>query len=716
MLKIDYGTFKKGIRTIILRELWLVGLLWALLCSAGLQAQQVTLIEAARRNVLIRILKEQQIPFEERALFTEYGGFGFSLYIAMPQSAETESTGLVDTLVLGIPLFSAEPGEILLKDEGLPFSFEVGLAFIEAVREKERALNILVAFLGDEVSTLPEDLGKSSRKGLEDLYDALEEPEKTILLYLDMPDPPQSLLIHHGANKSLTPLNVLKPLYTLCKAQDIPVSLAVWFNELYKLNLVKGHPVMEFAQERGLKALYITGSQTSPQTLKNEVFSGISAEGAAEVFADYAGSLTISQDNLDYHFLILRFWEHYFFISEITTVKLFFLVITLFFIGVLIYGIIRRKTLILQWQIFFTYLWVFPLFLVSLVLTLEIAGSLVDLTNSGFENASLRNDFGWGVFKIIIAMILLTLLFSFWNMLKIPRKAVFYGNAAVILVVVGVFIAAVLDITFVPLFIWILLFTWFGSVTTIPALVYACALLVPFQSIGPLFNLLQVHSNASYIKEKLLFSAGRLTEIILSRNIDSTLYIAVITLPFILLIERGTALIQEKNIFLRKGRRFFPVLAVLFLVFGALAFYTHKLRTIAYMPPVRRISEDKNILQVKLNYVTFLERRNITINLEALGNPQRFNLYLESTDETPPVIYAAYMPFAFINDQKAVAFTLGEGPPNPFSTEIVVPVNFSGALRVEALYTAWDPDLDTMARPESGDYVLQVVKTIKIGS
>jgi hypothetical protein len=54
-----------------------------------------------------------------------------------------------------------------------------------------------------------------------------------------------------------------------------------------------------------------------------------------------------------------------------------------------------------------------------------------------------------------------------------------------------------------------------------------------------------------------------------------------------------------------------------------------------------------------------------------------------------PVIYSAPMPFRYIEDspsRSSIEFILGEGPPNPFATEIVLPANFAGFLRAEALY------------------------------
>jgi hypothetical protein len=681
-------------------------ILLLLLCPVAAQAQQSALTETARRNVLLRILRERRIPFEERTLFADYGGFGSSLHVSIPRSNDSKTEGTIDTLALGIPIFS---GQETAPDDRLPFGFEAGIAFIERVLEEGSPLNVRVAFLGNEAAALPEDVRPPPHSGLRDLYALLEEPENAVLLYLDTPDAPESLIVHHGAEGFLTALNVVKPFYE--SFHNLPASLAVRFNELYKLSLVRGHPVMRFALNRNLNALYVTGKSASGSPRLGRLKDGepLSAPAAAAALTDYARNLAVSADNLDYHFLVISCFGRYFFIPEIAAVQAFLAVIGLFLLGYIIYGMILRNRLKLQWKRFIPYLWIYPATLIALVLALEIAGAIVSVASADFEGSPLADGFGWAFFKLLVAVILLSLLFSFWNRVSIPEKASFYGNGAVMLIAFGVCIAAVQDITFIPVFIGVLLFVLLGAIIPFPIPVYCCALMTPVMSLGPLVNLLQLHQGS------LFFSAGRLTEIILSKNILTSLYIAVITLPFVLLIERGIALMKKNSDSVKKRRRLFPVLTAFALTLGSLALYGYRIKRIPYHAPVRRsIDASEAVLRIDLDYVTFLERRNIHIDLEAQGRPVSFNLYLDTADGTPPVIYAASMPFTFIDDRRSAAFTLGEGPPNPFSTDIVLPLSFSGFLRIEALYTLWDSAIDTLPKPESSDYILKVAKTIDL--
>ncbi|MDR0524424.1 MAG: hypothetical protein LBG90_00950 [Spirochaetaceae bacterium] len=671
-----------------------------LLCS-GLYGHQSTFAESVRRNALVRILKERQIPFEEKSLFADYGGFGSSLYIPIPpsQASSPADSNRIGTLILGIPLFSES-------EETLPFGFETGLAFAEKMRERGSSLAIQVVFLGDESSGLPEDLRRNPHKGLEELYASLEEPEKTLLLYLDLPAPPDSILVHHGAARALSALNVVKPFYDRLRDHNIPLDFAVWFNELYKLGLVEGHPVMRYALYRSINTLYITSESDA------EKKTSAGTEELAEALADYADTIGVSADNLDYHFILLRGLGRYFFIPEPAAVTLFIAGMGTFLLGLFIYGIFRRNMLILQWRIFIPHLWIIAVFLISLTITLEIAGGVVSLPGSIFEDTPFARDFGWAVFKIIIAGMLLSLQFSFWNKLIIPKKASFYGNGAVLLVVLGLCGAAFLDITFIPVFLWILLFMIIGAAAPLPIPVYLCASMAPLMSLGPLANLLWIHRGSVFL------SAGNLTDIILSKNIVNSLSVAVVTLPFLLLIERGLTLqknFSEKKSEKKISHRKKPILVFLGCVLAGLGLYSWRLGTLPYQAPERRsIEGSERTLRIDLDYTSFLARRNVHILLEAWGRPLSFNLYLEAADGSPPVIYAASMPFTLIDERKTAAFRLGEGPPNPFSTDLVLPVGFSGLLRVEAVYTQWDPGIDDQPQPKTQDYILMVSRTVKI--
>ena len=66
------------------------------------------------------------------------------------------------------------------------------------------------------------------------------------------------------------------------------------------------------------------------------------------------------------------------------------------------------------------------------------------------------------------------------------------------------------------------------------------------------------------------------------------------------------------------------------------------------------------------------------------------------------------------DEGRSINFLLGAYPPNPLSLEIVLPRDFTGLLKTEAVYNAWDPRIDSGGRPVSDDYVLRVSKVIEL--
>lgn len=686
-----------------------------LLAQQG-QAVSPTLLESTRRTELIRILQERQIPFEERPLFAAYGGFSSSVHIVIPRSGTPDSDMAAQTLVLGIPLSTTEDLRQPSLGAQVPFGFEIGLAFIEGIRDQGSPIDIRVAFLGDERSRLAQDEQNLSHIGLEDLFAALDDPEHTILWYLDMRDAPQSLVLHHGAWKTITALNIVEPFYRLCKSRNIPLSFAVQFNELYKLGLVEGHPVMQSARHQGINALYITGSGAE------DALPPMTGKDFAGLLRDYAHS-RLSLENLDYHFLIIPILGTYIFISEPLSIIILFLIIGAGFLIILVYSGVYRNILIIQWKIFSRYAWVFVLFLGLPFVTLWLAGALVALIAHAWGVSPLTQNLGMAGFKIAIALLLFSGVYILSGLVKIPRKANLYGNTAILLVTLGVLSGALLDITFVPLFIWIFLFTFLGATIPIPRLVYLCAFCAPLLAFGPLFNVFTENSGLpveGFFLFKLfknlktvLYSTGSLSRIILSQNPGSFFYIIVISLPFILIIERGRALSHQRKAPPPLFRQILPTGILLVISLGALGYYTY---TLSKIPPgdSGKRTGDPRLLEVQYQSAGFLERRNLVITLKAPGSPLRFNLYLITEDGSLPVIYAAPMPFRAAPDGKSLALLLGEGPPNPFTVELVLPLEFAGSLRVEALYPSWDPAVDPLPPPKGEDYLLRVSKTLPL--
>lgn len=656
--------------------------------------------EISRRLELIRLLTEEGIPFEVRSLFSEYGGFGSSVVVYLPPKLKTEDA---QVFILAIPLCSeADPGE------RFPYGLEAGLAFIKKVRERNLKREIWVAFLGDEASRLPPDLRKGSHTGLEDLLTLPDDPENTIMIYADFYDPPEKILIHHSGGRDPAPLSLLQPIPGLCNSYGVPFTFAVKSNELYKLGFVEGPSVLSSSLIYGVPSLYFEGTREGG----GPAGKPIPAELLGDLLLEYTDSLNFSMENLDYHYLIFQFRDKTVFVPELTTVIILWSLAALGFLIFLIYSIVLRRMLIIQWRIFFRRSWVIVILFIILFLTLEGSELFFGFLLSRF--ALPRNNISYGgiIFTLSIALTLFSLIDPFFNQLKIPRRVNFYGNAAVILIILGTLIAVFLDITFIPAFIWASLFTVLAALIPFSLPVYVIAFIIPLQIVG--FMLTSLGE----------FGAG-IPALNHFHRIWLILFIAVIALPSVLIFKRASALARERK---KQQPRFFWLISRSIMLagcMGALTFYVYNLSLEPPANPVRRLVTENpgspEILDVTISGRSFLARRILEINLRARGEPVRFDLYLDSVSDPQP-IYAASMPFIHKENETedspfetTLEFILGESPPNPFTTDIVLPRTFSGFLRVEALYTRYDPSLDSEPPPAEEDYVLRVTRTIPIG-
>jgi hypothetical protein len=640
-------------------------------------------LEDSRRALLENVLTERNIPFETRSLFTGFGGFGSSIHVALPASPGAGQTkpGL---FILALPLSFAGDDR-----RELPYAFETALDFISRVRGEGLRINAMVAFLGDEWPALRTDQN-APHLGLLDLYSRLELPENVALIYLDMYGEPGEIIVHHGARRTLAPLGILRPLARLCGEQQIPYALAVNANELYKLGLAEGPSALEFALSRELPALYLAGGGAPGEAIQN----------LGALLFDYARSVEPGTENLDYHYLAFQVPGRFFFVSEYATVLLFLAAAALFFFVALIYSVVLRYRLTVQWKVFFKRSWILILYWLMLILALKGASLIFRGATRGTEPALFGENtllFYAAAIVQLLAGILLFMVFSFLgDCIDVPHRENFYGSSAVILVIVEILLSAYIDITFIPMFIWAFVFIFLAACIRKPVLIWICVLLAFLQGAAALLTLIQTGNR-------------QLGFLIFSGNTVFILYIALASLPFFITLKRGALLfartrgaqkspaelLKQATTPRRLLKRIAPRL-VLFASAAALGIGAYFLARNPTPPAAQETVMDEpesaGVLAMDVLDRAFLERRTLNITLNAPPNPLRFNLFLEGVQGGDmPLIYSAPMPFRYIEDQgssdrSSVEFILGEGPPNPFSTEIVLPIDFDGFLRAEALY------------------------------
>jgi hypothetical protein len=651
-------------------------------------------LERERRAGLVRLLEERNIAFEERSLFAEYGGFGTSVHIRFPAAEE----GASRSFILALPLSKrGDPGT------PLPFGFEAALGFIEKMGEQPYDGEWGVVFLGDEYRELPPEDEDGSPLGLLDLYDRLDDPEHTYLVYLDLFEPPGGIRIHHGISGDLSPLGLTAPFTAACDARGIPYDFAYSYNGLYRLGLARGPELLDFALTRGMPAIMLSAGPaggTRP----------LDPEAAAELLAAYARSARIPGEQPDTRYTLFYYLGRAFYLPETATVVLLCLGTLFLNAVVLIYSLAYRPRFTLRRKLVFPYMGMLVLHFFALY------GALygVELCFSfllGRLSVDPRRPFYWGPALLILTGITLYFLVSlpFTRIKKNRRRARLYGNGALVWFFLALLAGTALDITLVPIFIWALLMGIAGAFIKVPQLVFLAALLV-FPRIPGAFLSLRGTGTAAL---SMLISSG---------NPLLPIPAAISLFPLLLLFMRSLCLF-------RRGKKPLPwkralILRLCFFAAsaGALVFYGYNLAKLPPGEPVRRTLEEgpgeEGILRPEVRERVAFERRIVDITLAAEGSPLRFDLFLEPGEgNPPPVIYGAAMPFSYGRDGSSLRFTLGEGPPNPFNTEIVLSPDFSGVLRVEAWYMRGEEAAEGPVPPaEEGYDILRVIKTLPIAS
>jgi hypothetical protein len=659
-------------------------------------------VEAARREELIRRLDRAGIPFEQRSLFAGYGGFGSSLSVPIPAGAGSDSEAAA--FILAIPLSaSGDPGE------GFPWGLEGGISFIRKLMERGPGRDVEVVFLGDEQSLLPRDVRRESHTGLRDLISRQDQPENTALLYLDSYESPESLILHHGGAKTLAPLQILEPFQRLCALRGIPYTFAVRSNVWYKLGLVPGPPALELSLGGGIPSLYIQGKGGR---------GGLSADALGDLLVEYTRFPLLGGKDPDLHYSIFRFFGKTIFLSELGALTVLWILSALFFLIFLVYSIVSRGILGLQWRIFFRRSWVIALVFALSALSLGGADRFVTLILRAFSLPMNRTSPGTAALILAIALALLSLADPLLEAVRISRKADFYGKAAVVSIIMESLSAALIDLTFMPSFIGAFLFTLLAALIPFPLPVYVIAFIIPLQVAVFLIPGLE---------------SGGLQELFRSSRLWLLLLLALLSLPPVLIFLRARALsargqdqgLQAKK---KKSRSPFPALRLIFLgiAAGAVIPYGGFLLWRSPPSPVRRIilaeTEGPASLALTLSEQIFLQRRLLEIRVEAPGQPVRLDLTIDYRN-SPFAVYTAPMPSvlrdtrhpgAHSGMETSVEFILGENPPNPFTTNLVLPLNFSGVLRVEALYTRYDQALDPGPPPKGDDYVLRLIRSVPL--
>ena len=455
----------------------------------------------------IQALKDNKIPYEERPLSTESGSLGSSLLV---RKSGTKQPG---TFVFAVPLYAE-------------FAVDTALAMSETQRDDIPA-SIIIAFLGDE----------DDYAGLRDLLTLNDMPEDWVLCYFDAPERPGGLHIRHGRRGYVAPLDIIKPLPGLFKSGGIPWAFRVRFNEIYKLEQVEGPEALAIAYRDEINSFVLSSD------LK---YAGpgekLSSQNLAELLLDYAGFLNFPVLNADRHYFSIALpGGASLFISQGQTAALTFIMTGLFMFLFLAYSVKHDVSLLFHIRLFLKRIWIFLLLLPLLVFSIKFSGLIYSRLLSALNASTEAANYAGAGLTLALAVLIFFLPSPALDLVHFPRRSQFYAFSAAMFVSLGLFVAALLDFSYIRLFLWASVFVFLGALTSEPVLVFICMAMVPLFPLGALINIFEIGSG-------LIAESFTSAEWKTPSSWAVAFHTAVFFLPLFLLGKRGIILIQKSRL------------------------------------------------------------------------------------------------------------------------------------------------------------------------
>ena len=615
-------------------------------------------------------LSSPNLYFTERVLLDTFGSFGRSIIVGKTHGNEIHNPDR-GMLVFALPLYA-------------DFAVETALLLIEKIDSPEE-INIIIAFLGDESSSLPVQLGGRAHIGLQDLLNLSDIPENWVILYFDAINPIDKLIVSHGTSSYITPREILQPFIGILNAGDMDWSFNIWFHEIYNLGIIEGSDILSIAWSREINSLYISGENTSHNT-----YGLISPEDIADLIMEFSGILDFPVLVTDTHYSLFPLPGSFVvFTGEGLLSASVIFICGLFLLLFMIYSIKYYNVIIFHARLFIKYIWIFIILLPLLVFCIRFSGifySFLYFTLNG--PATHINYFGF-VFTAILVFILFYFPTPFFNLIRIPRKIQFFGSYAVLLIITGLILTFFMDFSLVFIFLWALVFVFIGSISLNPIIVIISSFMIPVLALGIIINIAYTGGR----EFSALFITSNWNDIF---TWSLSFIISLLGLPLILLLKKGSLLLAEKKevkyLFFKKMQSRI-ILLPSFLLLLILTMYI-QIQILQPEQPViiRQIDADDMVLLNINNYV-FQETRIIELEIYAQEYPVRYDISLESiNDEVLPMPYSSRFPFNRENDGRTIRFLTGEHPPNPLSIEFTIPLYFNGLVHVSAIYNSQNND------------------------
>ncbi|MBN2444869.1 MAG: hypothetical protein JXJ04_26175 [Spirochaetales bacterium] len=596
-----------------------------------------------------------------------------------------------DAIIFLIPI--NHPPDATKETDGI-INVALGLSLINHYSQKKPPVTLQFVFLGAEFGKEPlYPLGTSLF--LEDFF-----PEHPVmLLYLSFKNFPRRIIVGGAGQGKITPYWYTIRCSEALKEANVPFLLSGNKNQIFRLGLAQEKTPIEPFLKAGFPAISLSGSSSefSTNEKKDWIFS----------FGSFIDILIDKSKNeipeyWDQHYLFFQVYDFYLIIKENMLLIIFIIVVGIAILFALIYQMQIRSNM----RLLAKYFWVIPLIFIVTLILLIISTFAIQLI------LQLRKDFTlWEAYPFLFLMIKLSIAFLLFvfclkliHFIPIPMTRTFYSSLTIALLILDTFLISLINISFVYYYLWAFFFILLAFL--FKNRIIRLILILP----SPYWIIKLILDFFIFIPEPVFCHT------VLFSQIKGNIVISLLILPFICVIV---------NIFLfffparhKRSRVRYNVIALSLFVVNALliiwtffiphfsenrfqnvtarniidyerlthfieiesssplgeisimdeeSVFTFNTTSRKYIIPKKNIPD---LLSIKTTQIPFLNRNNVTINIQSIGTP--YKVYFQVRADKDFTLYDSNFPFKKTQKGMGYEIQIGIYPPSPLEVQLTL--------------------------------------------
>ena len=629
----------------------------------------------------------------------------FSSCLSVPVRGERD-----DKLLLAVPL--NHPPEASRDLDG-SIDIALALALLERMQRSRPPVSVEVLFLGAEFGQ-----GPGYPMGSRLFLRSFTPGYRVMALYLNLRTIPTRVLIRPGGRGVQAPYWLIDRTTRALRAADLFFLLRGNETQIFRVGLTGERTIIEPLLAAGYPAVSLEGEYAGLPAGGEQAWAASFLRFYDELLASFRGGIP---ETWDRHYLFFQVRNFYFRISEQLYLGLLIAVLS----AVLAYSLAATRRLRRYLRLLGRDFWVLPLYLLFTFLLLFLATLALEgiqsLRNMTELWASLPLPFL--AFKLAVPLLILFAVLPLLRRLHISRRGSFYSAAALLFLLLDIVVVAVINISFTYYFLWAFLF----------GLLFSAA---PWRPLKLLAFLASPYWIVKTVLELFSLPVLRFTRFVLLSPIWGNMLLAVALLPFILMFIRLRMVVPLFRISGRRARQVAGAsvsaavlagLAVFFLSYSPYGAERPQPISARYLfdelgrrqvlrlespAPLGRLSVwdgreflavdtrrrtwqenlpgEEHLLATQVASQAFLDRRNITLDLQPRGEPAEVHVAVASPEEF--VLYDASFPYQREPDGRRYVLLIGANPPLPLAVQVTLPQGRSFTVEITLEYER--PPLD----------------------